>query len=420
MTDLALLGGRPVSRESISFRWPPISSSSRQRVDSMLQRGEISYYGRQGAVAEFESLCRDEFEADHVLAVASGTAALHSAFFAAELGPGDEVIVPTFTFLATAMPLFTVGATPILADSSPGTCNLDPKQLPDLLTERTKAVVVTHMFGHPCDMDEIVTFVRDNGLLLIEDCSHAHGARYRGRQVGTFGDLSVYSMGAQKIISGGLGGILVSRTVPLHERAVLFGHFNARALDEVTLPDLQEFAYTGLGLNYRMHPLSAALLLGQLPQMHEMIEHRRENLTYLTDLLSDIDELDLPATSPDCDRGAWYGYYPMLRDPSRLPRAALIAAMVAEGCPTRVPQYKPLHMCSVFQQGTYYAAQVPTVYQEGDLPVSTHDWSRSFPVPTFTAPTDRWKVEAYSEALHKVFAHCDELVNAWYRERGVQ
>jgi perosamine synthetase len=414
MNALALLGGSPIAKKPVTYRWPRISENATARVQQMLREGEISYYGRAGAVAQLEDAFARRFEAEHALAVSTGTAGLHSAFFALGISRGDEVIVPSLTFLATVMPLFTLGAVPVPADSVRYTFNINVDQIERLITGRTRAIVVTHMFGLPCDMEPIVALARRHALALIEDCSHAHGAVYHGVQVGTFGDAAVFSLGAQKPITGGLGGMVTFRDRNAYERAVLFGHFNARALEEVSESKLRPFAETGLGLNYRMHPVAAAMILEQLPHLDEIIANRTANLGYLTTRLEEIPGLVPPMTPADGTRGAWYGYYPILRDElEHIPREAFVAALSAEGCPSRVPQYKPLHSTSVFQAGSFYETQLSRAYSDDDLPICLKDWSRCFPVPTFTDPGERWKIDLYGDAIAKVITHGDELAEAW-------
>jgi perosamine synthetase len=419
MPRLALLGGTPAIDPIIEFRWPRLSAEARGCVADMIQRGEISYYGSEGKVKELERSCAAIFERTHALATASGTAALHSAFFAAGFGPGDEVIVPSYTFLATVMPLFVTKATPVLVDSEPDTGNIDPGRVEQAITSRTRGLVVTHMWGHPCDMDRLVPIARRHQLVLIEDCSHAHGSAYKGRQVGTFGDIAVYSMGAQKLVSGGMGGVLLTDSQEYFDRAVLFGHFNKRAEQSVRSPRLLESAYTGLGLNYRMHPFAAALILDQIPSMQDVIAARHRNLSRLSSLIDGISGIEPPVTRPYAFRGAFYGYYPLIDPGLGVPRDLFVEAVSAEGCPTRVPQYRPLHTLPVFQESSYYRNLLSRAYSSGELPVSMNHWTRTFPIPTFTGEEERWKVDAYAEAIAKVVANISEL-RSLSAERGTR
>ena len=208
---LALFGGTPTVTESIDFVWPPITAADVGVVTRLLERGEISYYGREGEVEALENAFGAYVGVPHALACSSGTAALHSAYFGLGLGAGDEVIAPTFTFLSTVMPLFVVNATPVLVDCEPDTGNIDPDAIEAAITPRTRAVVVVHINGHPCDMERIVDICRRRDLRLVEDASHAHGAVHGTTRVGRFGDVSVFSLQGAKLTAAGQGGLLLTR-----------------------------------------------------------------------------------------------------------------------------------------------------------------------------------------------------------------
>jgi len=180
--DLALLGGDPVVPNAPSVRWPPVTEDDARLVADMALAGELSYYGRrEGHVRELEDKFNAYLGTRYALATSSGTAALHSAYFGLGLEPGSEVLAPTYTFLATVMPLFVVNAVPVLVDADPTTGNIDPGDLERHVTDRTRAIVVTHLWGNPVDMPAIMEIARRRGLMVVEDCSHAHGATCDGR-----------------------------------------------------------------------------------------------------------------------------------------------------------------------------------------------------------------------------------------------
>ena len=247
MAQLALLGGPRIVTEPTGFVWPPIDAGDVVAVSALLARGEISYYGREGVVAELEDAFAAYHGVTHALTCSSGTAALHSAYFALGLEPGDEVIAPTFTFLSTVMPLFTLNAVPVLVDSEPYSGNIDPAAIEAAVTERTRAIVVVHLNGHPCDMAPIMAVARRRGLRVVEDCSHAHGAAYGNTLVGRFGDIAVWSLQGSKLVAAGQGGILLTDDTTLFERAVLFGHFRNRSFEDVHSAEYRPFATTATG-----------------------------------------------------------------------------------------------------------------------------------------------------------------------------
>ena len=229
-SSLALFGGKPAVSHPPAYSWPPITESDIALIVEMLQRKELSYYGREGEVLELEDAFKAYLNVQYGLATSSGTAALHSAFFGLGLGPGDEVLAPTFTFLSTVMPIFVVNALPVLVDAESDTGNIDPLDIERRITPRTKALVITHMQGHACDMSAIMALVRTYGLKLIEDCSHAHGASYQGQLLGTFGNASIFSLQGSKLVAAGQGGILLTNEQEIYERATLLGHFKVRAI----------------------------------------------------------------------------------------------------------------------------------------------------------------------------------------------
>jgi dTDP-4-amino-4,6-dideoxygalactose transaminase len=424
ITTLALLGGRPTVVDPPPYRWPPITAEDEQRVLRLLRQGELSYYGREGEVAQLEDTFRDFLGVKYALAVSSGTAALHSAFFGLGLGPGDEVLVPTFTFLSTVMPLFVVNATPVLVDAEPDTGNIDPADLEDRITDRTKAIVVTHLCGHPCDMTAITRIARQHGLKLIEDCSHAHGSICNGRLVGTFGDVNIFSLQASKLVAAGQGGILVTDNLEAYERANLLGHFRMRAFQEVHSERYKPFASTGYGLNYRMHTLAAALANSQFPRLSRYVDGRNENLGHLSQRLRGIPGVDPPVVKPYVTRHARYSYKPLYRaeQTGGLSVSTYVAALQAEGVPIERSRSLPLHLEPLFQvpddrsicygwedeRGIWSAPR--RRYAAGDLPRSEGYAELALSLPPYTDPM-RDVMDSFADAFEKVAANLPALLD---------
>ncbi|MFI9362041.1 DegT/DnrJ/EryC1/StrS family aminotransferase [Kitasatospora sp. NPDC053057] len=281
------------------YTWPHIDDSLRSAVDRQLGVSLSDRDGR-GVIGGFEAEFAQFVGSRYAIAFSSGTAALHAMCVAAGLGPDDEIIAPAYTFFATATPFAYEGVKVVFADAD-GFGNLDPADLPNCLTEHTKAVIVTHMWGNPCDMTAISTFCRENGLMLLEDCSHAHFASWAGQRVGTFGAMAVFSTN-QKPITTGEGGVLVTDDDRLRELALLHGHYNKRCFQEIdqSAPHYQ-YALTGMGLKSRASTLGAAIGLDQLGKA-ELIESRRREV-----LAAYIEALDgNPVVSPalvDPERG---------------------------------------------------------------------------------------------------------------------
>lgn len=349
---LALLGGEKAVRGDYALhKWPLVTQADRQAVISTLDRGELAYYGRDGWVRELEDRFAAYHDIEFALAVDSGTQALHSAFFGLGFGPGDEVLVPTYTFVTTVTPLLQLGVTPRLCDCDPETGNILPAEVARKVHNRTRGLVVTHMWGHPCEMDELTHLAQAHGLRLVEDCSHAHGARYKGRLVGTFGDAACFSLQAKKIIAGGAGGVMMTPDRECYERAVLLGHYRKRSSDSVLSETYKDFANTGLGLNYRMHPLAAALAVSQFDRLDEIIRARTERLNYLSGCLADVRGVTPPITRDYVTRGAFHGYKPFFvaTECPGVPKQLYVEALRAEGVSVEMPGSTPLHRSALYK-----------------------------------------------------------------------
>lgn len=411
-TRLALHGGTPVLPDRHVPVWPRLTPRHVQAVTDVTRRGEISYFGREGLVRDLEDYWSARLDGRPTLAVTSGTAALHSGFYALGAQAGDEVIGPTYTFLATVMPLVQLGAVPVLADAEKDTGNIDPASVEAAITPRTVGIVATHMWGHPCEMDQLRDIARRHGLWILEDASHAHGATYRGQEVGTFGDAAAFSFQAAKIVFAGQGGLLASATKATHERAVLLGHFMVRAVEEGG--ELARYASTGFGLNYRMHPAGAALALESSADLDENIDARTRLHAQLSRRLDEIPGITPPVTRPDCTRGAFYGYKVHVGEQwTSAGLKNVIAALRAEGISVSQPGTKPLHTLPFFTD-----EDVPLltrgradrrVYRPGDLPAAEEIWSSSLKLPTFTFADEEPLIDSYAEAFAKVYANLDEL-----------
>lgn len=420
---LALHGGAPVIEPAHRFQWPRVSAADRAAVIALLDRGELSYYGREGALLELEDHWSARLGGRPTLGTSSGTAALHSAFQALGASPGDEVICPTNTFLATVMPLVELGATPVLCDAELDTATIDPKAVEAAVTDRTVGIVVTHLWGHPCDMDAILAVAQRFGLWVVEDCSHAHGASYHGAEVGTLGTAAAFSFQAAKIVYAGQGGLLASADRTVHERACLFGHFRVRSEQDVHGP-LRRYASTGFGLNYRMHPFAAAMALQSSRDMPARIADRKDLLGRLARGLSEIDGLLPPITRPGCDRGAYYGFKLRLSGAWLDAGADLVTrALSAEGLDVHPPGSRPLHLLAMFSDGeipmrsTGDPVRLP-VHEPGDFPVAEELSRTSLSLPTFTFPDERDLVDRYCEAFSKTAAYLPELIDTSRRQRA--
>ena len=214
--------------------WPVYDPETIRACAGLIEEGRTFDYHQGEELSDLENLFAERCGRAYALSFNSGTSALFAAYFSLGLGADDEVLVPTYTFLATASPLLLLNAVPVMCDSGDATGNVTVETLAARASKRTRAVVVTHLWGHPCDMTQIEQWADDNGLVVIEDCSHAHGATWDGRPVGSFGRCAVFSVGTHKPVSGGLGGILVTDDPELQSLASLLGHPNQRSRASVS------------------------------------------------------------------------------------------------------------------------------------------------------------------------------------------
>jgi dTDP-4-amino-4,6-dideoxygalactose transaminase len=417
-TTLALHGGPPAVTTEWSRDWPYVGDEEITAVTDLLKRRILSIYDRSGIIAEFE----DAFAAYHGVRYAvshnSGTSALHAAYFGIGLGPGDEVVVPTYTFLATVTPLLQVGATPVFADLDPVTLTVSPESVRGRLTERTRAIVVTHMWGHPADLTALLAIADQAGVPLVEDCSHAHGATVDGRKVGTFGTVACFSLEGHKAVAAGEGGVLLTGSREVYERALMLGHFGRRVKDEITRDELRPFVETGFGHKYRMHPLAAAIALTQLRRLDQRNEQRRRNLDLLSTLLEPVPGVRPPVTLPGRTRGGWYGYKAtyLPEQLAGLPMARYLDALRAEGVQVKRPGSPPLHRLPLFRLPRTKAAELGLPVPAGpgavavtpDCPVADEVYPTLLSLPTFSGPCEP-VVRQYADAFAKVAAHHRDL-----------
>src|SRR4051812_49320725 len=305
--QLALHGGQPAvspTNEDI-FHWPIVTAEDEAAVLDVLRRGAMS-----GTDITFQF--EQEFAAwqgrKYALAHNTGTAALHGAMFGCEIGVGDEIIGPSITYWASVLQVFSLGATVVFAEIDPDTLCIDPQQIEQHISPRTKAIMVVHFMGHPADMESILAIAQRYNLKVIEDVSHAQGGRYKGRMLGTFGDVAAMSLMSGKSLAIGEGGMLVTDDRKIYERALAFGHYE-RYNESVLDPDLS--LYRGLplgGYKYRMHQMSSAVGRVQLKHYDQRAAEIRKAMNYFWDLLADVPGLQAHRTAShsDSDMAGWY------------------------------------------------------------------------------------------------------------------
>jgi perosamine synthetase len=334
----ARLGGPPV-RSAPFPSWPVFDEREEKALVEVLRSGKW-YRGNGQTVSRFEDAYARLTGARHCIATANGTSALFASLAALDVGPGDEVILSTYTFIATLNVVFLQYALPIFVDTDPETLQMDARKLEAAITDRTAAIIPVHLGGSACDLDTIMEISRRRKVPVIEDACQAHLAEWKGRRLGTLGDTGCFSFQASKHLNSGEGGAILANDDEIAARCYAF-HDNARA----RRPSGHGSPYHGCrGANLRLTEMQAALLLAQMTRLEEQSKAREQNAQYLTKQLRGIPGI-LPARMYDgCTRNAYHLY--MLRyQPERfggLPRAKFLQALHAEGIPCS-GGYSPLN-----------------------------------------------------------------------------
>lgn len=244
---------------------PLLNGREKELLGECIDTGWVSSDGP--FVGMFERNFADYIGARHGIAVCNGTAALETALFAAGVGKGDEVIMPTFTIVSCLIATIRLGAVPVLVDVEPSTWGMDVRQIASRITPRTKAIMPVHMYGHPVDMDPVLALARDHGLVVVEDAAEVHGAEYKGRKCGNLGHVSAWSFYANKIINTGEGGMVLTSDDAMAERAASYRNLCFR-------PE-RRFYHTEFGYNFRMTNMQAALGVAQVERVEEFVAIKR-------------------------------------------------------------------------------------------------------------------------------------------------
>jgi perosamine synthetase len=377
---LAIEGGPPVRAKLLPFALHQVTEEDIAAVAAVL-RGQWLTTGPN--VDAFEEALAKAIGAASVAAVSSGTAALHLAYLAAGIGPGDEIVTTAMTFAATANAALNAGARPVFADIDERTMNLDPAAADAAITARTRAIVPVHYSGRPCEMDELRRIADRRGVLLIEDACHALGAGYRGKPVGSgLADLSAWSFHPAKHIATGEGGAVSSPKSAEMVEAVrrLRNHgINVDARKRAGSKASWFYEIDRLGFNYRLSDVNAALGTSQLARLPENIRRRRELAALYGRELARFEELVLPAADDTEHGSAWHLYMIRLRlDRLTVDRAAAFAALRAENIGVNV-HYMPVYFHPLYQRFGY---------RRGLCPAAERAYEGLVTLPLFPAMTD--------------------------------
>ena len=396
------------------WKWPPPDYDPLPAIHRYLAHGgSLTPKGRDGVIAECEDALCLRFDQPRAVLMSSGTMALYAAFFAIGLEPGDEIICPTITFHATATPALHLGAKVVLVDVNPDTGCIDPTAAAAAITPRTKAVVTNAQWGHPVDQDAMQQLCEKHALAWIEDISHAHGASWRGKHVGTWGHLACASLGAEKMLSGGMGGVLMGKRDDLIDRAILCSHYLFRSKTDIRTPGYEGLGRTGYGLKFGIHPLAAVVVLDQLEHYFDAwVEQRTDSLMRLAQGLSGLDGLVPPVIHPEVtSMGGWYGFKPWVDfEKLGIRRKDLVAALQSEGMEVDEPGSPPLHQLPLFDPNQFLVGPWPKAHLDpSQFPAADRHTAGILSLPTFTGPDDEKQLSTTIQGFGRVWDRLDQI-----------
>lgn len=350
-----------VNMKRISVAQPQFSGREREYVLDCMDSGWISSAGKY--VAAFEKAFAEFCGVRHAIATNNGTTALHLALVAMGLQPGDEVLVPAVTYIATANAVRYCGATPVLVDVSPGTMNIDPADIERRITPNTKGIIPVHMYGHPAEIGAILEIAHAHKIFVVEDAAEAHGAEYLGKRVGTFGNCGTFSFFGNKIVTTGEGGMVVTNDDKVAAQLRLYR-------GQGVAPD-HRYWFLVVGYNYRMTNIQAAIGLAQLENIERALVERAQLARWYDDALADLaDQIVIPAVAPSAKHVYWM-YNIFLREGGAVERDSVMRSLDESGIETR-PVFYPLHMLPPYRQSSSWPTADLWALRGINLPTHQH------------------------------------------------
>jgi dTDP-4-amino-4,6-dideoxygalactose transaminase len=401
---LALLGGTPVRTRPFA-PWPDYDNQEEAALLDVLR--SRAWGGYHECVRELESSFAALHGVPHAVSCANGTVALEVALRAVGIQPGDEVIVPPYTFVASATSILLCGGVPVFADIDPDTSNLSVHAAEQAITPRTRAMVVVHFGGQPAEIDAFQQLAKRRGLALIEDAAHAHGAKWKGIPVGAWGDVATFSFQSFKLMTAGEGGMIVSRSAEIIEKCWSYCNQGRRR-------DGGWFDHFTLGTNYRLSAFQAAILQVQLRRLPEQTKLRAENVAYLRERLKSIEGLTLPEPDSRVEQHPYYLVTFRYRPEgfAGLDRDVVLRALAAEGIPFKPTYPHPLYKNPVFTDRDQR-------YRDLYLPEAERLCRDGIWLNHTVFLGDRGDVDDIVRAIEKVQGEAATLRNAGSREESV-
>ncbi len=407
MSALALLGGEKAKNKPFPT-WPHYDEAEEGALKQVLE-SRIWWRTPGTKTLEFEQAFARFHGARHGIAVTNGTAALEVTMAGLGIGTGDEVILPDFTFVATASAVLFANALPVLVDVDPETYCINPDLVEEAITPRTKAVIAVHMGGHPADLDRLKRITDRKKLAVIEDSSHAHASEWKGKRIGTFGVAGTFSFQSSKLMTAGEGGIIISNDEKF-ERQARSVHDCGR------MPGEWFYSHFIYGSNYRLSEWQGAVLQAQLGRLDEQTKVRHRNARLLDRLLGKIPGIPPQKLDDRCTRNGQYAYifHVNKKEFAGIATDRFIAAMNAEGIPNQA-SYPPLHQLHMFRNGEYRKrlcgkqAKERHAFLKRRFPVTQRAAWETVWIPQPALLGDEEDVEEMAASLSKIQKHAKDL-----------
>lgn len=373
--------------------WEQVTEEEAQVAYEMTLRNELS--GGTPTVRDFEKKWREWTGLQYAISTFNGSSALYSAFFGLGVGPGDEVICPTYTWICSVAPALFLGARPVFVECDPETLQMDPEDVRAKITEKTRAIVVVHLWGNVCDMDRLMAISDETGVPVIEDCSHAHGAKFNGQMVGTIGHVGAWSLQGTKPVSAGEGGALATDDSEIFERACLAGQVNRMGGIDLYTEKYKDLQPLGLGMKFRAHPLGIGIANVQLKKLPGLNARRKAYVEAVEKRMESLPGIHSLKVYPGAERGGYYAF-PIVHEPDEhdgLDTGRLIELLKEEGLNVSRSPYNLLHVLKLFGEGfdIFTRNRGPLCgdyqgYKEGDFPVTEDVFKRLIFLPVLSDP----------------------------------
>lgn len=425
MAKLALLGGKKIRQKPFPTH-PVMGKEEKEQVLSVLKTGLLSgFIAKAGSsflggpkVQKLEEEFAKYFGAKYAIAVNSATAGLHCAVGALSLGPGDEIIVSPYTMSASASAILMSNAIPVFVDIKEDIFCIDPEKIKKAITNRTKAIIVVHLFGQSADMDEIMGIAKNYGLKVIEDCAQAPAAKYKNKFVGTFGDVGIFSFNQHKTITTGEGGVVITNNADIALKVRLVRNHGEVIVSDMKVKDIVNC----LGWNYRMTELEAAVGIAQFRKLDFLTNYRVELAEYFTDELKKLNivALVLPVIYP------WnkhvYFVYPIkfISEKAGISRNTFVEAINAEGIPFGAGYVKPIYLEPMYQkkicygklgcpfQCSFYKREIN--YSKGLCPITERMYEKELMITSLCRyPLKKSDIRDIVNGIEKIFDNIKDL-----------